>query len=112
MPNLFSITTLMMFCFLINAHCIAEQISDPMRPPNLDNRAYTAQSVKRPQWHVTAILVSEGRRLAMVNQRLVSVGATVDGAMIKAIYGDSVELDVSDRKVIITPEIQSIRRTK
>lgn len=89
----------------------AENLADPMRPPSVSH--VTRANAKAPRWEVTAILVSAGRRLAMVNNRLLGVGATVDGARIKAIYGNAVELDVGeDRALVIRPAVPSVRRTR
>lgn len=89
----------------------ADNLADPMRPPSVRHAPGT--NAKAPRWEVTAILVSAGRRLAMVNNRLLGVGATVDGARIKAIYGNAVELDVGqDRALVIRPAVPSVRRTQ
>ena len=82
-----------------------------MRPPTAGERTSSTNS-KAPRWEVTAILVSSGRRLAMVNNRLLGVGATVDGARVKAIYGNAVELDIGDRALVIRPAVPSVRRVK
>lgn len=89
----------------------AENLSDPMRPPSVRHAA--SVNTNAPRWEVTAILVSAGRRLAMVNNRLLGVGGRVDGARIKAIYGNAVELDVGeDRALVIRPAVPSVRRTQ
>ena len=89
----------------------AESLVDPMRPPAA-GQAASAKGAESPRWEVTAILVSSGRRLAMVNNRLLGVGATIDGARIKAIYGNAVELDIQGRALVIRPAVPSIRKVK
>lgn len=89
----------------------ADNLVDPMRPPTA-GQAASAKSAESPRWEVTAILVSSGRRLAMVNNRLLGVGATVDGARVKAIDGNSVELDIQGRALVIRPAVPSIRKVK
>ena len=91
---------------------MAENPVDPMRPPAVSGRAAVSADSKAPRWQVTAILVSPGRRLAMVNDRLLGVGATIDGARIKAIYGNGVALDIGDRELVIRPAVPSVRQVK
>lgn len=88
----------------------AENLADPMRPPSVSYAA--PKKSNAPRWEVTAILVSSGRRLAMINNRLLGVGARVDGARIKAIYGNAVELDVEGRALVIRPAVPSVRQVK
>lgn len=89
---------------------MGENLADPMRPPAVGGRASVSADANAPRWQVTAILISSGRRLAMVNNRLLAVGSTVDGARIKAIYGNSVELDIGDRALVIHPAVPTVRR--
>lgn len=88
-----------------------ETLVDPMQPPSQSGRAASSKA-SEPGWEVTAILVSSGRRLAMVNNRLLGVGARVDGARIKAIYGNAVELDIDGRALVIRPAVPSVRQVK
>src|SRR5687767_571153 len=69
----------------------AEDISDPMRPVY---RGSGVQKASGGRWVVTGILISPERRLAMINDRLIGVGEKVDGARVKTIRGNGVELDV------------------
>lgn len=82
-------------------------IADPMRPPTATIGAAASGA---PQWHVTGILVSQGRRLAMVNNRLLGVGDRVNGARIKAIYANAVELDIGGRAITVNAVRESIRK--
>ncbi len=98
--------------FLVPVFSAQDRVKDPMRPADY-SRAPVKKGTKDSGWQVSAILVSEGRRLAMVNNRLLSVGQTVNGARIKAIYGNAVELDVNGRSLLIKPVLEvSKRKTK
>jgi hypothetical protein len=90
----------------------AESLADPMRPPSVSGNVAKSKGSKAPRWEVTAILVSSGRRLAMVNDQLLGVGGLVDGARIKAIYGNAVELDIEGRAMVIRPAVPSVRQVK
>lgn len=56
------------------------------------------------------ILVSEGRRLAVVNGRLVKVGSVINGARVNAIYGNAVELNINGNAVRVEPVSHDIKR--
>jgi MSHA biogenesis protein MshK len=67
----------------------ADTLRDPTRP-------YTppAQSgIAQKQFVVNAIFVSEDRRIAIINGKLVTQGDAVDGAEVIEILNDSVRLD-------------------
>ena len=104
-------TFLIVTCSIFAAADAAGDVSDPMRPPN-SSRPVLSKTDKAPSWNVSAILVSEGRRLAMINDRLVAVGNTVDGARVRAIYGNAVELVIEGKAVVVRPGIRSVRRVK
>lgn len=86
----------------------AENMSDPMRPPM--GGAAVERSSGEPRWQVTGILISPERRLAMINNRLIGVGGRVDGARVRNIYSNSVELDIGGRTVLLRPVTGSLRR--
>lgn len=91
----------------------AEQsIVDPMRPPGQSAVSVRVQPGDRPQWQLTQILVSPERRLALINDRLVSVGEKINGAKVTAISSHAVELLVEGRRVVIRPAIHSVRRVR
>ena len=89
----------------------AETMSDPMRPPQ-SGAAVTPRNVGDPRWQVTGILVSSGRKLAMINDRLIGVGDKVDGARVRNIYGSSVELDIGGQLLVLRPVAASLRRNE
>lgn len=88
----------------------AENMSDPMRPPM--SGAAVERNSGEPRWQVTGILISTERRLAMINNRLIGVGESVDGARVRNILGNSVELDIDGRTVVLRPVTGSLRRDK
>lgn len=86
----------------------AENMSDPMRPPM--SGAAVERNSGEPRWQVTGILISPERRLAMINNRLIGVGERVDGARVRSILSNSVELDIDGRSVVLRPVAGSVRR--
>ncbi|HEY3487991.1 MAG TPA: hypothetical protein VGL10_07990, partial [Gammaproteobacteria bacterium] len=87
---------------------MAEDMSDPMQPAT--GGGAVVRSAGSPRWTVTGILISPGRRLAMINDRLIGVGENVDGARVKTIRGNGVELDVGGRSIFLQSENDSVRR--
>jgi hypothetical protein len=107
----FSQSVSLIFCIALLplAGAYAVEMIDPMRPP-VFSTAQTKTESAAPKWEVTGILISPERRLAMINNRLFGVGEKVDGARVKAIQSDSVELDVSGKSVYLKPVTRSLRR--
>jgi hypothetical protein len=83
-------------------------MSDPMRPV-FGGSGGGAQKASGGRWVVTGILISPGRRLAMINDRLIGVGEKVDGARVRNIRGNGVELDVDGRLIFLKHETDSVR---
>jgi hypothetical protein len=106
----FSQSVSLIFCIVllpVTAAYAAEMV-DPMRPPAFSTQNKSESAA--PKWEVTGILISPERRLAMINERLFGVGEKVDGARVKAIHSDLVELDVSGKSVYLKPVTRSLRR--
>jgi hypothetical protein len=85
----------------------ADDISDPMRPGFREPGG--VQRASGARWVVTGILISPERRLAMINDRLIGIGENVDGARVKTIRGNGVELDVNGRLIFLKHETDSVR---
>lgn len=74
------------------------QLKDPMRP-------FSPGAAQRPveqRFELTATLVSDERRVAIINGRTVRVGEAVNGAEVKSIDPSSVELSVGSRTVRVS----------
>lgn len=89
----------------------ADDMSDPMRPPRSAANVVERQT-NQPRWNLTGILVSPERKLAMINNQLIGVGGQVDGARVRNIYGNSVELDIGGHSIVLRPLAGSLRREK
>lgn len=72
----------------------AEQLVDPTRPSHLPPPASTVGATPRaPSWRVESIIVSPGRRLAVINGRVVGVNDRVSGAKVLEILPYEVRLE-------------------
>ena len=104
-------TILLIGCCVGALPAIAEpDIVDPMRPPNTKNIVSSSAAGHKREWVVSQILVSQRRRLAVVNGRMVGVGDLVNGARVNAIYGNAVKLDINGESVLIAPVARDIKR--
>jgi MSHA biogenesis protein MshK len=87
----------------------AEQLADPTRPADARTvvTATAAQSVK-----VEAIMNSNGRRLAIVNGKLVRAGDSVGNARIDEILGDGVRFtrDGRSQTAHVSTQMIPVRR--
>lgn len=65
----------------------AAEVQDPMRPPQTRQ---TESSTSAPSWDLSSILISDNRRLAVINGVLVKPGERVSGARLVRIAADHV----------------------
>lgn len=81
-----------LFALLAGAHAAAGELEDPTRPSYLP--AESAEAVVRaPAWRVESIIVSPGRRLAVINGRVVGVNDRIDAARVVEILPYEVRLE-------------------
>ncbi len=77
-----------------------EAFRDPTRPPRVNAvQAQTAESSVGRSYEVTFIRAGSESSAAVINGTLVTVGGTVDGAIVQAISTDSVTLEVAGQLV-------------
>ncbi|MBN1378526.1 MAG: hypothetical protein JXA04_04770 [Gammaproteobacteria bacterium] len=86
------------------------EIIDPMQPPNAGYIVSNPDANKSEGWVVAEILISTERRIAVVNGRVVKVGSVINGAMVSAIYGHAVELNVNGKSILVSPVKRDIKR--
>lgn len=72
-----------------------EPLRDPTRPYTPAERAREST----PRFVVNAIIVSPERRVAIVNGRRLTVGASLDGATVIAIEKDQLVLEIDGRRI-------------
>lgn len=110
-----SIATIVVVGIVGLAHAQAAQDSDPvvdpMRPPSHAPAPRVSNTREGPRWSLSAILVSPERRLVMINNRLVGVGGIIDGARVKSIHSNSVELELGGESVFLRPGTRNVRQS-
>lgn len=81
---------------------------DPTRPPTAEEiRAWRGQGDGQPTaWRLESVLISDRRRVAVINGHAVSAGGTVDDARVTAIEPGSVKLKIDGKTVELTLEGQ------
>ena len=81
---------------LASGLCLADEaLRDPTRP-------YTAverRAAVTPRFDVNAIIVSDDRRVAIVNGRRVGVGSSLSGARVVSIEKDQLVLEIDGKRV-------------
>ena len=85
-----------------------EALRDPTRPYN----ASVTPAASAPGFDVSAIFVSEQRRVAVVNGRPVTVGARIDGAVVTAIAEDGIKLNYAGRALSARLQSAQIRDSR
>ena len=82
-----------------------EALRDPTRPYTV----VRAIEAPPPRFRVNAIIVSDARRIAIVNGKRVGVGGTVDGATVVAIAKGNLVLEVDGKEMTLTLNSRSSR---
>ncbi len=83
----------------------AGELADPTRPGYLPPATAPATGVRAPSWRVESIIVSPGRRLAVINGRVVAVNDRVGGARVVEItpYEVRLEYQGETRRAALVP---------
>lgn len=90
-----------MLCFLLSFEAAAEQLSDPTRPMTHAKSIHKEQEAVT-HWQLQSTLVAEGRRTAVINGTLVSVGDKIKGVRVIAILPYAVRLQTKHGPVEVT----------
>ncbi|HEX7047114.1 MAG TPA: hypothetical protein VF275_06055 [Gammaproteobacteria bacterium] len=91
---------------LLASHVSAGELGDPTRPSYLpDAPAKKASAPAAPSWHVESIIVSPGRRLAVINGRVVGVNDRINAARVVEILPYEVRLEYQGeiRRISLVP---------
>lgn len=80
--------------FVAMAAPLRAELADPMRPGGHAPRS----SVSAPHWVLQSTLVSDSRRLAVVNGDIVRVGDRVAGARVLSIHSGEIWLERRGRR--------------
>jgi hypothetical protein len=92
---------------------VADDLRDPLRPPvQQQPAAANPVNVNPADWRLASTLVADGRRVAVINGRVVAPGQSVDGARVLAVSRGEVRLRVGDQRFTIRSSTPSIRTTR
>ena len=86
---------------------LAQSLTDPTRPPGFGGAAS-----KKVHFHLNSVLLSDERKVAIVNGQSVVEGDMVDGAKVLLIAKDLVKLDKAGELIVLKTKRASIRRKK
>lgn len=90
---------------------VAEEMESPKTTaPHIKNES--PKAIEPPIKKVTAILITDSRKVASINHKVVTVGDLIDGEKILEIKPDRVILEKGGRKQVITLEESPIQWTK
>lgn len=84
----------------------AGNLPDPMRP---DALSAAPQHGTVPGWSLNSILISAGRRLAVINGRTVAPGDTVSGARVLEISAGAVKLSAHGKTFVLNLIPESVK---
>ena len=82
----------------------ADELGDPTQPTPLAVKlpaVAAAAAPAGPRWHLWSTLVSEGRRVAVINGRTLKRGDRIDDATLVEIFNDRVTLDYDGRRMTV-----------
>ncbi len=101
--RLFRAVAILVLAALAGGVMAGEVLDDPTRPPGYRLRTPGKPGAGRG-WHLSGIWIHEGRRLALINGRLVHPGQVVDGAKLVTVTPTAVRLRRGDR--VLTLRLQ------
>ncbi len=106
----FAVCTLLAVALVAGGSAAAEELPDPMRPPNIWARSTTAPVSAPSDWQLHMTRISAGQRFAVLNGRLVKPGDEVSGARVVAVGRNAVELSKGGKKFRVALSRTSVKR--
>ena len=91
--------TVILLYFVLIPNIGLAYLSDPTKPKV--NTEEPVSKGKSTPFNLQSILIGRMRRLAMINEQIVSVGSSINGARVLAIDKNHVVLLYSGRKVVL-----------
>ena len=88
--------TLLICLTMQSSILLAKNTQDPMRPPHFNPSSPAVTAVAQP-WNLTEILISGDRRVAIINDKLVKAGDTINSAKIISINTGYVVLTANNK---------------
>ena len=109
---MFSRTWLMKVVVIVAAAAITlpavaeRELLDPTRPPSPATSASNGKSAAVPSWRLESTLISDYRRVAVINGQKVREGNDVGGARVKVIRRNAVVLMADGREIVLKEPAQ------
>ncbi|WP_019528140.1 hypothetical protein [Dasania marina] len=79
--------------------------SDPTKPPG-----FGAERAAKIQYYLNSVLISDTRKVAIINGKALSAGESINGATVLSISHKLVRLDKNGRVIELKPKRVAIRR--
>lgn len=95
---------LAIFALLLFAGDVTAQsgLGDPTRPTSLaEPDGARTRAAAQPRWRLQSTLISDDRKVAVINGRTVAPGEQIDGATLLEIRGDGVTLQQDGQKLVL-----------
>ena len=90
---------------LISFNCSAAQLVDPTMPAGYQNPSSVTSSQQLPpteyEWILNTTIISPDRELAIINERILSIGDEINGAILMTIEHQQVKLSYEDEIIIL-----------
>ena len=80
---------------------LGQPLSDPTRPPSVNGIAGPQGEAEAPTTVLQSVLISPGRKLAVINGSVVPLGGKVGDATLAGISESEVVLQYADRKEVV-----------
>ncbi len=90
------------------ASALASPPTDPTRPPtSAEIQVFlggenAASQPEEQRWQLQSVLISDKRRLAIINDRRITEGDQIDSAEVLAIHPGRVELRYRSERIVLT----------
>ena len=88
------------------------QLDDPTRPPGYRLILPGGKKATSDRFFLSSVRISSVRRSAVVNDRSVETGDTINGARVVAIYPSSVKLNKQGKVFVVQLVSQIVKKTK
>ena len=88
-----------------------ETLTDPTRPPAVAADQSMRKGRQSPQWRLTATLIGPARRVAVINDRAMQIGETIDGAVLVEVASGSAFLVHEGRRLHLQLNAKTVKHT-
>lgn len=86
------------------------ELRDPLQPPQ-PREPSTAPQIDKSRWQLSSTLVSAGRRVAIINGRVVAPGESVDGARVLGVTSNGARLRAGGQQFTIRSATPRVRKS-